>query len=32
MEGSPSSKRAAVVRCADDRGSVHGGLRVDGKW
>ena len=32
MESPPSSECAATVRCDDDRGSVHNGLRVDGKW
>ena len=32
MEGPPSPKCVATVRCDDDRESVRDGIRVDGKW
>jgi hypothetical protein len=32
MEGSPSSKRAAVIRRDDDRDSICDGIRVDAIW
>ena len=32
MEGSPTPKCAAFVRCDNDRGSVRDGVRMDEKW